>query len=340
MKKYVALLITFVLTFTLFACGTAPGDDLPKGNPQELIAQGRYLDAYKVLLTKNDAAFKAELKNFIFLPKQSTQADGNGNSMTMVYTWDNQGRPMKAVATMGNNSRESVYAYGENSYTLTQNDVLTETTTLNAAGQFLKTIRYLNGDDTITEEYSYDQQGNLIELISTNSGNESPTITTYNYDEQGRCTRKKDAYDESSFEAWDYFYDQAGRRVKEVQMVSYDDTVYETVWTYNDHGLLIKEVKEKIESNGNKEITSEKTIQYGENGKPSSMFHDLMDGYTYSYAWSYDEYGNLTKEKLTRGREDSKMTVTTEHQDYIIFYMPTKNALMGEVLASFQPGLD
>lgn len=329
MKKCIALLLTFVLMFTLFACGTPAGDD-----PQTLIAQGRYLDAYKVLLTKNDAASKAELEKFIFLPKQSTQAS-NGESMTMVYTWDSQGRPLKAVATMGSNSMESIYAYGENSYTLTQNEVLTETTTLNAAGKPLKIVR-----STVTEEYSYDQEGNLVEMISTNSGNENPTIYTYTYDEQGQCTRKKVTYDASYFEAWDYSYDQAGRRIKEVQTMSDDETIYETVWTYNDQGLLIKEVQEKIETNGDREITSEKTIQYAENGKPSSMFQDLMDGYTYSYVWSYDEYGNLTKETLTRGRNGNQTVITKEHEEYTIFYVPAKNALIDQVLASFQPTLE
>ena len=69
MKKLLALLFALILVFSFTSCedpqADGGGDKLPNKTPEELIAEGDYLNAYKVLLAKGDEASKAELEKFV-----------------------------------------------------------------------------------------------------------------------------------------------------------------------------------------------------------------------------------------------------------------------------------
>ncbi len=340
MKKLLALLLTFIFVLSLASCGAGEnGDKLPNKTAEELVAEGNYLDAYRVLLAKGDKNSNIKLDDFIFLPKKTIETNYRGNKATYVFTWDSEGKPLKAAASNGSVSYEIIYTYGENTYYYSRDGVIGEKFTLNEAGQVVHLDYYRTDGEINTTEYTYDEKGNLIREVKTIPGNDYPSDYTYTYDENGRLIKVKHGYGHS-YDEESYTYDEAGRLVKETTTYSYDDDFGEVIYTYNDKGQLIKKVHEYTDD-GVKETTSVTTYTYNENGNPATMFIEYYDGETYLYEWTYDRYGNLTKEVMTNTYKNGDKRVTTiEHEEYTAFYVPKLHAVMDEVLYSYQPDLD
>lgn len=341
MKKLLALLLTFIFVLSLAACGAGEdGDKLPNKTAEELVAEGNYLDAYRVLLAKGDENSNIKLDDFIFLPKKTIETNYRGNKATYVFTWDSEGKPLKAAASDGSASYEIIYTYGENTYSYSRDGALVEVYTLNEEGLIVKFVRYDNdGSLYRTTDYTYDKKGNLVREHEVIIGNDYPSIDTYTYDEAGRLIKIKHDYGHS-YDEESYTYDEAGRLVKETTTYSYDDDFAEHVYTYNDKGQLIKK-EYKYNDEGVVETSSVTTYTYDENGNPATMFEEYNDGETYLYEWTYDRYGNLTKEVKTNTYKNGDKRVTMiEHEGYTAFYAPKLHAVMDDVLYSYQPDLD
>lgn len=343
MKRLLVLILTFVFVLSLISCVAGEnGDKLPNKTAEELVAEENYIDAYRVLLAKGDENSEIKLDDFISLPKKTIQTDIRGNKATYNFTWDSEGKPVKAVASSGNLTYEIAYTYGENTFSCSRNGALMEVYTLNEKGLITQSVHYENdGSIYRTIDYTYDEKGNLLREYSVIIGNEYPSIHTYTYDEAGRLIKEKDDYGHS-YDEKNYAYDGVGRLVKETTTYSYSDEVSEETFTYNDKGQMVGMVQEKTE-NGEKEITYKTTITYNENGKPVSILKDDMDmdGYINLYEWTYDNYGNLIKEVRTSGYEGQEKNVyVVEHEDYTVFYTPKLHAVMDEILESYQPDID
>lgn len=340
MKKLLALLLTFVFILSLASCGAGDNSDkLPNKSAEELIAEGNYLDAYRVLLAKGDKNSNIKLDDFIFLPKKTVETNYRGNKATCVFTWDSEGKPLKAAASTGNSSYEIIYTYGENTYSYSRDGVIGEKFTLNEAGQVVHLDYYRTDGEINSTEYTYDEKGNLIREVETIPGNDYPSDYTYTYDENGRLIKAKHEYGHS-YDEESYTYDEAGRLVKETTTYSYDDDFAEKIYTYNDKGQLIKK-EYKYNDDGVVETSGVTTYTYNENGNPATMFIEYYDGETYLYEWTYDRYGNLTKEvKTNTYKNGDKRVNMIEHEEYTAFYAPKLHHVMDEVLKSYQPELD
>ena len=341
MKRLLILILTFIFLLSIVSCGAGEkGAKLPNKTAEELVAEGNYLDAYRVLLANGDENSEIKLDDFISLPQKTIQTDIRGNKATYNFTWDSEGKPVKAVVFNGNLTNEIAYTYGENTFSCSRSGALVEVYTLNEKGLIAQLVHYHNdGSLYRTIDYTYDEKGKLVREHEVIVGNEYPSIHTYTYDEAGRLIKEKHDYGHS-YDEEIYAYDEAGRLVKKTTTYSDSDNVFEETYTYNDKGQLAGMVQEGTE-NGEKKITYKTTITYSENGKPVSIFKDNMDGYTNLYEWTYDHYGNLTKEVRTSGYEGQEKNVyVVEHEDYVVFYTPKLHAVMDEILESYQPDID
>ena len=346
MKQKMALFLILVLVFSLSACGNPQtgggGEVLPNKSAEELIAEGNYLDAYKVLLVKDDAASKAELEKFIFLPQQTVETDTYyDRSSTHAYTWDAEGRPLK-VSSSGQNTAEVTYTYEDGKYSYFRNGTLSEEVILNDAGQVIRSNYHRSDGEINVTLYEYDDQGRLTKTTKTIPGNDTPTIKVYTYGSNGKLASKAYFYGEEASDSMTYTYNADGKLVLLHENIPSDGNQYDTVYTYNDKGQLASESEDKTDRNGQKTHRRDKTYTYDETGRVISSTNVYVeDNYTYRYQWTYDNLGNLTKQVYTRGASPESMRESiVEHTGYQVFYLPDPHVVLDQVLESFQPELD
>lgn len=347
MKKKLALFFMLALVFSLAACGNPQTDGgeevLPNKSPEELIAEGNYQDAYKVLLSKGDEASKAELEKFIFLPQQTVETDTYYNrSSTHAYTWDAEGRPQKVSSSSGQNTAEVLYTYEDGKYSFSRNGVLSQEVMLNDAGQVIRSDYHRSDGEINVTLYEYDDQGRLTKTTETIPGNDTPTIKVYTYGSNGKLASKAYFYGEEASDSMTYTYDADGKLILLHENIPSDGNQYDTVYTYNDKGQLVSESEDKTNRNGQKTHRRDKTYTYDEKGRVISSTNVYADdNYTYQYQWTYDDLGNLTKQVYARGASpDSMRESIVEHTGYKAFYLPDPHVVLDEVLKSFQPELD
>lgn len=350
MKRAIIFLLALVMIFSMTACAndklgsnmvgsaTGPSSDKTPGSSSN---GGDYLETYKDLLAKGDEASKAELANYIFLPTQTVETDRYGRTYTYDFTWDAEGRPTKVIAAFQDMRRETVYSYGDGTFTYSQDGVLIEEYTLDAAGRIVHLKRHRSDGCINTTDYAYNDQGLLIQETVTIEGNDSPTVIVYTYDAQGRMIREDYGYNSDiGADVTVYTYDESGKLIKEHLTVPSDGNSYETVYTYNAQGQLVSEKRTKTK-NGVTEDNYSKTYEYDDKGNVIGAVQILTeDSYTYKDEWTYDEYGNLIKAVCTSGQPDNLSTSIIEHKNYTVFYVPDQHAILEEILASFQPELD
>lgn len=142
----------------------------------------------------------------------------------------------------------------------------------------------LNADGSYAwvTEYSYDEQGNNIEMRTGDS------VTVMTYDEYGRLTSKLSGYME-----YYYVYDEMGFVIEETCIERFSDEVtYSFTMTYNaDHTEATIDQFKNGEPNG-------QTIEnYNAAGQVlTSNTYDPNGNWKHGQTWEYDEAGRLMKE--------------------------------------------
>ena len=206
--------------------------------------------------------------------------------------------------------------------------------------------------------YEYDQYGRVMKIEKTiDDGLRDPytEITEYEYDAQNRVIRHNHAsyeYDENgniirATEAngmyAEFTYDGQGNRILETYK-SKDGSVYLTYeHEYNEHGDIVKSVKDDIYASGILTFTYEYQYdgegrmlqrvsgtatdkwEYDELGRESRYEMQRDYGYYFIQTTEYDEYGNIaerTTEKPTNiAMYPVDLSVYTYERDYNDFGM-------------------
>ena len=169
--------------------------------------------------------------------------DENGNQTKMVitessgyfysgeYTYDAEGREIKSVITddYGTSTYENVYDAEGNLIKEIMTDESGTTIYENvydAEGNRTKEIMSdENGNAFTIYEYSYDEQGNLLET-TIKEGDSTWTMTKCTYDEKGQLISEYFDFGDGHFFAYEYAYDDNGNVSKKRVYGSsgYDDT--------------------------------------------------------------------------------------------------------------------
>ncbi len=201
--------------------------------------------------------------------------------------------------------------------------------------------------------YEYDEYGRVVKIEKTidNEYRDSYTeYTMYEYDEQNRVIQYNHTryeYDEngniakvtrSNGTTAEFAYDGQGNRIEETYK-TVDGEIYLTyTHEYNEHGDVVKSVKDDIYAGGRFTFTYEyqydgdgRMIQmvsgtvtdkweYDEFGREIRYERQETNGYYYIRSSKYDEYGNLseqaTEKPLFLGFENAKHTTGTYEREY------------------------
>lgn len=147
----------------------------------------------------------------------------------------------------------------------------------------------LNSDGSYAwvTEYSYDEQGNNIEMRTGDS------VSIMTYDEAGRMTSKLSYYQEECKNEYYYVYDEQGFVVEETRIQRYSDEVtYGFTMTYNaDHTEATIDQFKNGEPNGQARET------YNAAGQVlTSNTYDANGKWKHGQTWEYDESGRVLKE--------------------------------------------
>jgi len=179
--------------------------------------------------------------------------------------------------------------------------------TYDSYGRLIKTVgQYIEGD-IFTYEYKYNDQNNIVEKKYMEEGTQYESITTYTYDNYGRCIKseEKDAYDRLFIKS--YKYDE-------------NNNIIEYNWNYDD-GEEAGTYFCQYDKNNNRLSKTQHfetvddvfTYVYDEN---NDIIKKLRNGeLRYSYKYTYDKNNNLT-EKITYDSIVDPCEITTENYKY------------------------
>lgn len=168
-----------------------------------------------------------------------------------------------------------------------------------------------DGSRSWVTQYSYDENGNLIEERTGDS------FSVFTYDEAGRLVSKLSYYQDKCNAERYYVYDEAGFVIEETRIERYSDEVtYFFVMTYDEnHTQCTIEQFRNGEPNG---ITAE---TYNSDGQVlSSTVHDANGDWKRTSTWTYDDTGRLLQEG-TYSRSETQA-------DYLTIYIYDENGLL------------
>jgi YD repeat-containing protein len=158
------------------------------------------------------------------------------------------------------------------------------------------TVKILRNLDTIT--YTYDNAGNILKIIGTQS--DKTTLTnTYTYDLAGSLLEAINASCDTK-----YTYDDAGRMTKETDVYTGGGS-YEKDYTYD--GSNIKTITIKRNN------VTQNVFTYGfdsSTGRLATIDYNSL----YSLSYGYDKNGNVTNKSVTN--DNASQTATSSSYTY------------------------
>ncbi len=160
-------------------------------------------------------------------------------------------------------------------------------------------------------EYSYDDNGNMIEESTGDS------VNVMTYDETGHLLSKVSYYKEEKKNEKHYEYDEQGYVVAETRIERYsEETTYTFTITYNDD-----HTEASIEQFKNGEPNGKTVETYNAAGQVlSSTVHDANGNWKRTQTWEYDESGKLLRE--------GNYSRSETQADYMTIYTYDENGLL------------
>lgn len=222
--------------------------------------------------------------------------DENGNALSiesasyqMAYEYDANGSCIKTIETR---------TYGDTTYTRTS------TMTYDENGKLISQTDE-SDDSSYVSEYTYDDKGNQIKYVRTNS-NDPEDVRTYEniFDENGTIIKSvstgSEYYDNSVSE---YTFDSEGRQItKRIETdAEGNELISESI--YYGGGFINLSGYEYKSNNTPVTYTSE--VKYDDKGNPTNIIKTYDDGTSAEEVYEFDENGNLVR-----------MTVTNVEGDY------------------------
>lgn len=308
-KRLLAIILMLSFVMLLFvACES----NTEYAKAVKLIKQGKYNEAYELLLTVGDYKDAQELLDqfyyvptsisiqykapgseteskisYIFtyneenLPVQMQYCGADGETKNE-YFYDGNGHLTEYVYTCSEYSLTAHYAYDENGYLIRE-----------TAGHNLKGELYY--------EYSYDKNGNVIEkveFIANEDGAQRQGSYRFTYSSDGKLIKEEQAQG-GNLLTTEYTYDTDGKLTHKTKTNNGGQSI--TYYTYDLNGNLIEEkasdyvIKKQYDENEN---LIYRETKYLYNSGSNSVYDAI-----------YDDAGKLIREHLVSG----KNTYTTEY---------------------------
>ena len=261
-----------------------------------LINEGKFEEAYKMLLTVKSEQRAKEMLNDFLVVFETESRYGRGNNGTSLFDeikseYDEKGNLIK-VTDFGHN--RDIQTVTQMSYDK-DNNLLS------------KDIYYSGAEKPkISIKYTYDSNGWLIKELRTDrseNGIEYDEMFEYVYDSHGNVIERRTT-NYFGFETVDVVkyvlkYDEKGRLIEKYNE---EEPEYATHYTYYEDGTLKKEESEgwlkEYDENGNivKSDTGDEKDDYVYNQDGKLLKHTCDDGKTVTvYEYTYDENGYLVK---------------------------------------------
>jgi len=368
MKKALILLIALTLTLSMFACNkndatesdanesdasssSEAEENVDCAKAQELIDQGKYEEAYKLLYNSDEEKAKEMLGDFrVCYTTEKHYSTVNNAVHTTLYEYDNRGNLLKKDQCQ---DYAPIYEYTYDS----NDNILTERTSYASGDYKLFTYTYDENNRCIKEveeevdggrrkpdkvvEKTYDDYGNVIEKKITGTYDNTYNYE-YIYDENGNILKKTSVDLSGKENIYEYTYDANGNILTE----SHEDGSYSKEYTYDDKGNLIKQVNKNYNGldlevleyifNDENQLVKEihtrsgsaiETYEYQYNDKGLKIYQKYSNTATPEpddhTEYFYDDVGNLIK---MRGQyEGSENYSYVEYSDFHYYYCPKNN---------------
>lgn len=222
--------------------------------------------------------------------------DENGNELSeenasyqRAYEYDADGHCIKYIETR---------TYGDTTFTQTT------TMTYDENGKLISQTDE-SDDSSYVSEYTYDDKGNQIKYVRTNS-NDPEDVSTYEniFDENGNIIKSvstgREYYNNSVSE---YTFDSEGRQItKRIETdAEGNELISESIYC---GGGFINLSGYEYKSN-NTPVTYTSEVKYDDKGNPTNIVKTYDDGTSAEEVYEFDENGNLIR-----------MTVTNVQGDY------------------------
>lgn len=169
---------------------------------------------------------------------------------------------------------------------------------LDTMGRIVKVEETSSNDNKSTREYSYNESGDVIKLVSTfsDSFGNGTSIIEYSYDSKGNRTKIFYTYVDVSTHISEFFYDEKGKVIMEISTYS-SGTINKYEYYYDNNDNLTKELHTYIDD----KYTSTDTTMffYDEDGNKVKEEATNSDGDTTTREYSFDDNGNIIKDVNT-----------------------------------------
>ncbi len=316
MKKCLSMLLCILVLAgaMLTSCNKEDSGEADNGvSYDEALSAGDYEAAYEILLSGDKEASKEELGKFIVLPI-SVSCDDVDGKYPATFSYDEKGLLTKLDIAKERDGKAYSFTYDEKGNLLTEKygdsdgsyTNHTTTNTYDEKGQVTVSETTYASGRKVTCEYTYDENGRVQTEIETTVESWGDTNTiVYNsiYDAKGNLLSRKSAKGNGH----EYTYDDQNRLVTENDVHVEDGPYNLRTYTYGDDGRLVKEKWESVTSS---DWWTETTYAYDANGTQYiTLYSDSGDTEAYTYAYEFDDNGNLTK-KIYTERDDNEQRVS------------------------------
>ncbi|MBQ1262573.1 MAG: hypothetical protein IIY01_06550 [Clostridia bacterium] len=242
------------------------------------------------------------------------QTNPSGKATAHTYTYDADGNRVGETVVHPDRFR-SFYTYAADGELILRVKVSGDgqewaryELTYDENGRLLRKVDRMQGSYEKAEDYSYDENGNLVQMLQ-NDGCTTQTYT-YTYDERGnRLTETHVAPGGVVRSVIEHTYDTNDRLIQTKK----GDTV--TTYAYDEEGHLMR--KEEVLPSGKKNVFA---YTYNERGRliESLITRVLSSGKENNYRYVYDAYGNPVH-SVRPNPDGSTLEVTSE---YKLVYIP------------------
>ena len=274
------------------------------------IAQGRYEDAYRYLLTDSSPAAAALLKRFSYIPVEMT-VDGLSGDLVV----DDRGNLLSnpVVHSASSDSDAFVDAVIETD----TKEATQEEYTYDDEGRILTmAMVYVDGEKECREVYvyTYDATGNMVKREFVSIDGKKKQTWVYTYDKKGRCIKEESSGENLNEVTITYTYNEDDQLLFRYETYEGSDGWQKTEYAYDVNGNLVKDAYLTSSGSG---WTYEYT--YDANGVQTSYSHTLPDEPNHWQKWYMEGDKKISERLEAEGNNYSKSISVNDKVIYSYF---------------------
>lgn len=342
MKKIFVALFALLLLFTVSCTKDTPTEDEPPvltdfERAEEYISQGKFEDAYTLLLKLETDEAKKLLSHFSFKAASHETTLHSGEKYSEYREYDNHGNITKKTVDNGEHGYVTENTYDEldritKSVYTTKDETEITTWEYDSNGNITKKEIHLNGEPENITRTVWDEHGNKTYQFNENFkyGTTSEWTTEYN-DNNAPVTSTHKISTMPDPDVYVYEYDSQGRLLKETlkradTILSVSENVYNEDGS-RTHTFISGEMTEKyVYDKDGREILSEsegvirRETEYTEGGQLKRQIRYEFDGegnllLTDTTAYTLDENDRIIKKTSTLSDGTVYLYIYTYHEN-------------------------